>query len=231
MRALLLSAGIGTRLRPLTDIWPKGLMPIRKRPLLEYTIARCRQSGYIKHTVVASEDRDTLELAKRLGADICLKRPEELSRDYVDIIETLRFSIDELETKKLIPDIVVYLSVNCPFRKRDFIDRMIGRLANGGYDSILPTVTERKSCWVRDNGGMRRIDEGFMPSRMKRPVHIGISGLGTASYADVIRQGDRLGQRIGIIELDDVVYTIDVGKNNGGEVAEMIIDKWWEKNF
>ena len=36
VRALLLAAGLGTRLRPLTDGWPKSLMPIGERPLLEY---------------------------------------------------------------------------------------------------------------------------------------------------------------------------------------------------
>jgi mannose-1-phosphate guanylyltransferase len=36
MRALLLAAGLGTRLKPLTDHWPKCLMPVGKRPLLEY---------------------------------------------------------------------------------------------------------------------------------------------------------------------------------------------------
>ncbi len=35
-KALLLAAGLGTRLRPLTNIWPKCLMPIQGRPLLEY---------------------------------------------------------------------------------------------------------------------------------------------------------------------------------------------------
>ena len=35
-KALLLAAGLGTRLRPLTDIWSKCLMPIKNRPLLEY---------------------------------------------------------------------------------------------------------------------------------------------------------------------------------------------------
>jgi len=39
LKALLLSAGLGTRLKPLTNIWPKCLMPIRNRPLLEYWLS------------------------------------------------------------------------------------------------------------------------------------------------------------------------------------------------
>jgi len=44
-RALLLAAGFGTRLKPLTDIWPKCLMPIRSRPLLEYWLNILKRSG------------------------------------------------------------------------------------------------------------------------------------------------------------------------------------------
>jgi mannose-1-phosphate guanylyltransferase len=36
MRALLLAAGIGTRLQPLTNTVPKCLVPIQGRPLLDY---------------------------------------------------------------------------------------------------------------------------------------------------------------------------------------------------
>lgn len=36
MRALLLAAGLGTRLRPVTDKVPKCLVPIHGRPLLDY---------------------------------------------------------------------------------------------------------------------------------------------------------------------------------------------------
>ncbi|MBT4732763.1 nucleotidyltransferase family protein [Candidatus Woesearchaeota archaeon] len=44
-KALLLSAGFGTRLKPLTDIWPKCLMPIQGRPLLEYWLVILNNLG------------------------------------------------------------------------------------------------------------------------------------------------------------------------------------------
>ncbi|MDR3639963.1 MAG: nucleotidyltransferase family protein [Humidesulfovibrio sp.] len=49
MNVILLAAGLGTRLRPLTDILPKCLMPIHGRPQLEYWLraldAACGQGG------------------------------------------------------------------------------------------------------------------------------------------------------------------------------------------
>jgi len=45
VKALLLAAGLGTRLRPLTNSWPKCLMPIRGRPLLEYWLSILNKSS------------------------------------------------------------------------------------------------------------------------------------------------------------------------------------------
>ncbi|NJM14456.1 MAG: NDP-sugar synthase [Bacteroidales bacterium] len=38
MNAMILAAGMGTRLKPLTDEIPKALLKITNRPLLEHTI-------------------------------------------------------------------------------------------------------------------------------------------------------------------------------------------------
>ncbi len=38
--ALLLAAGLGTRLKPLTNIWPKCLMPIHTKPLMDYWLEK-----------------------------------------------------------------------------------------------------------------------------------------------------------------------------------------------
>lgn len=52
MRALLLAAGLGTRLRPLTDHMPKCLVPIGDRPLLAYWLDGLLCDRRIEHILI-----------------------------------------------------------------------------------------------------------------------------------------------------------------------------------
>jgi len=45
MKALLLSAGLGTRLKPLTNDIPKCLVPIQGKPLLQYWLENLSKAG------------------------------------------------------------------------------------------------------------------------------------------------------------------------------------------
>lgn len=46
MRAMILAAGLGTRLRPLTHVRPKVLAPVMGVPLLDFWIAQLEQAGF-----------------------------------------------------------------------------------------------------------------------------------------------------------------------------------------
>jgi mannose-1-phosphate guanylyltransferase len=52
MRALLLAAGLGTRLQPITRSLPKCLVPIRGRPLMDYWFDRLFASGLVERALV-----------------------------------------------------------------------------------------------------------------------------------------------------------------------------------
>ncbi len=46
MKAFVFAAGLGTRLKPLTDNLPKALVPIAGKPLLEHVILKLKSAGF-----------------------------------------------------------------------------------------------------------------------------------------------------------------------------------------
>ena len=65
MKAMVLAAGQGTRLRPLTDTIPKALVPVAGRPMIEYSLLLLRHYGI--GDIVINLHHHGEQIEKRLG--------------------------------------------------------------------------------------------------------------------------------------------------------------------
>ena len=82
MKAMILAAGLGTRLKPLTDTRPKALVELSGRTLLEITLTRLRTFGVAEVIInvhhFADQVIDYLKSRKNFGMRIEISREEVL---------------------------------------------------------------------------------------------------------------------------------------------------------
>ena len=82
MKAVILAAGKGTRLWPLTENTPKPLLPVAGRPLLEWMILRVREAGVRDILLVTNYLEDQIRAAfgdgSSLGVNISYAHQAEM---------------------------------------------------------------------------------------------------------------------------------------------------------
>ncbi|MGQ7245961.1 N-acetylmuramate alpha-1-phosphate uridylyltransferase MurU [Halomonas sp. V046] len=65
MKAMILAAGLGKRMRPLTDHCPKPLLPVAGRPLIEHHLQHLARAGF--HDVVINVSYRAEQIIAALG--------------------------------------------------------------------------------------------------------------------------------------------------------------------
>ncbi len=81
MKALLLAAGLGTRLRPITDTIPKCLVPVHGKPLLEYWLDNLTEIGideFLINTSYLSEQVEEFIKNSNYNNKVTLVHEDEL---------------------------------------------------------------------------------------------------------------------------------------------------------
>ena len=86
MKAMILAAGLGTRLKPLTDRMPKALVPVAGEPMLKRVIEQLKEVGFT-HIVInvhhlAEQITDYLKENNNFGIEI------EISDEQAELLDT-----------------------------------------------------------------------------------------------------------------------------------------------
>jgi CMP-N-acetylneuraminic acid synthetase len=218
------------------DLRTVAIIPVRGQSrrlngttLLDYTVRAARATRLITDVVVATDDERTAELAHSLGARAPFLRPKELSEDYVDVLEVLRYALEQIEVADGVPDLIVRLEETYPFRLPTVLDNMIERLVMEGLDTVVAARKETRAIWMEKDGEAALLAEGFMPRQLKQShVMVGLLGFGCVTHPVFLRQGNMLDSKLGIFEVEHPFAAIEVRDESTLELAEKLIDDWWK---
>lgn len=83
-QAMIFAAGMGTRLKPLTDVIPKAMVPVGDRPLLQIVIERLADAG-VTHFVVnvhhhAGQIRNFISIYQKANPHLSFRISDETGR-------------------------------------------------------------------------------------------------------------------------------------------------------
>jgi MurNAc alpha-1-phosphate uridylyltransferase len=112
MKAMILAAGRGDRMRPLTDTVPKPLLKAASKPLIQYTIEKLVAAGFTELVInvayLGEQIIQTLGDGSQFGASILYSREAEALETAGGIIQALPLLGYE-------PFLVVNSDVACDF--------------------------------------------------------------------------------------------------------------------
>lgn len=192
------------------------------RPLPWFTIEAARSSRHVSRVIVSTSSVAVRHLAQQLGAEVPFLRPAELDAESIPLTEVARHCLHEVEATGGDPvDAVILLEASHPLRPAGLIDSILETLFTRELDSVLPVVEERSRFWVLDDyGEMQPVGaEAGMTRQGRRPIYREVAGFGLATRTEFVRQGHRLGRRVGAVVIDRTWALADVREPHGIQVA------------
>ena len=191
---------------------------------ISYTIKAAKKSKFIKDIFVSTDSKKTAKIAKSLGAQCPFIRPASLSDPHINLVTVQKFSLNIIEKKGILPDLVVHLEETFPFRQHEIIDEMIIRLLQDGYDSVIAAQKEAGSMWHEENSkNFMRVDKGDIPREFKEKALIGIQGLCCVTHPEFIRKNSLLGKKIGLFEVKNKLSSLEIRNKADRSTAEKLI--------
>ncbi|MDH5691185.1 MAG: glucose-1-phosphate thymidylyltransferase [Candidatus Bathyarchaeota archaeon] len=130
MKGIILAAGRGTRLRPLTHTGPKHLLPLAGRPIISYGISKLKEIGLAEIGVVVGYRADDIRGYLKDGTDHGVKVHYILQQPQKGIAHALKFAEQYVANDRF----VVYLGDNL---LKQGLKQFADKFERGDFDAFL----------------------------------------------------------------------------------------------
>lgn len=131
----------------------KNIRLVAGKPLIAWTIEEARKSKYIDRTILSSDDKEIMAIARQLNCEVPFIRPAELAQDYVNGIEPALHALETLNEKF---EYFVLLQPTSPLRIVEDIDGCIEKCVSQNAPACVTVTSPDKSpYWMYslDNQG------------------------------------------------------------------------------
>ena len=123
----------------------KNLRRLLGKPLLVWSIQQAKQSGLFDKVVVSSDSEEILAAAREGGADLALRRPDDLAGDTTPKVPAILHALEEGSRRLGInPSILVDLDATSPLRLPTDIVGAVELLQSSGATSVITGSRLRK---------------------------------------------------------------------------------------
>lgn len=112
MKAMLLAAGRGERMRPLTDVTPKALLQVGGRPLIVWHLERLRAAGFEEVVINLAHLGGQIEAALKDGREFGVSIVYSREAEALETAGGIAFALPFLGNK---PFAVVNADIYCEF--------------------------------------------------------------------------------------------------------------------
>lgn len=137
----------------------KNLKVLLGKPLIAHSIDQARASGLFDLIAVSSDSDEILAVAQDCGADLLVKRPDELATDQAAKLPVIRHCVAEVE--RLTADsfeTLVDLDATSPLRTPEDIRDAVELLERSGAGNVITAMPARRSPYFNlvelDQGGI-----------------------------------------------------------------------------
>ncbi|AWI77214.1 flagellar modification protein B [Parazoarcus communis] len=124
----------------------KNLKVLLGKPLIAHSIDQARASGLFDLIAVSSDSDEILAVAQDCGADLLVKRPDELATDQAAKLPVIRHCVAEVE--RLTGDsfeTLVDLDATSPLRTPEDIRDAVELLERSGAGNVITAMPARRS--------------------------------------------------------------------------------------
>jgi N-acylneuraminate cytidylyltransferase/CMP-N,N'-diacetyllegionaminic acid synthase len=124
----------------------KNARDLLGKPVLAWSIAQARETGLFDAIAFSSDSDALLEAARKAGADIAVKRPDEMATDTAPKLPAIRHCLEQAiaQTGKT-PEIFVDLDVTSPLRLASDITGAVTLLRDSGARNVITGAPARRS--------------------------------------------------------------------------------------